>query len=283
MSNVVRTDRSRARRLANRGTLPLLLAAIALFASGCSLTGNSAWNGLHASAGLGLQEVNLTGEIDTTTEVTPGVFVTTEFDLEDNGGQDDSERALYAAAQIGLAPIEFRASAFEYSNEASGTFNGEFLGTNFTGPVDTEFDIRAYKGTIGFDLLNLERLRVGGLIGATVLDLDLRVSSTLVPGVTETLDELVPAPVVGGRADFKVTDWLRVGGEFTLLPLDEVEDFDVSFVDYELGVHIEPLPYLEIFGLYRNLQLEVEGEIDGSDAAVDMGMEGPVIGVAITF
>ncbi len=266
----------------------LSLLAAALFgvaggAGGCSLTGNSAWNGVHASAGLGLQEVNLTGSIDTDTEVSPGVFVTTEFDLEDNGGQDSSQQALYASAQVGLAPIEFRVSAFEYSNDASGIFTGDFLGTPFTGPVDTKFDIQAYKGTIGIDLLNLERLRIGALIGATVLDLDLRVSSSLVPGTEETLDELVPAPVIGGRADFKITGWLRVGGELTLLPIDEIEDFEVSFLDYEVGIHIEPFPYLEIFGLYRSLELEVEGDIDGSNASVDMGMSGPVFGVAITF
>ena len=287
-TSLARTPGVRGRSFVAASRLSRLLFGALLCTSlttltGCTIFGDSAWNGVHASASLGYQEVALDGSIDTNTEVSPGVFVTTEFDLEDNGGQDESQAAIYASAQVGIAPFELRASGFEYSNEASGVFNGEFLGTTFTGPVDTDFQLIAYKATLGFDLINLERIRVGAMIGATVLDLDLAVTSSLVPGVEETLDEVVPAPVVGARVDVKVVDPIRIGGELTLLPLDEVEDFDVSFVDWELGVHFEPLPYLEIFGLYRNIHVEVDGEIDGSDAAVDLGISGPVVGVAITF
>jgi len=68
-----------------------------------------------------------------------------------------------------------------------------------------------------------------------------------------------------------------------MLPIDEVEGFEVSFIDWELGIHVEPLPYLEVFGLYREIRLELDGDIDGNDAALDIGLRGPVIGVAITF
>jgi len=264
-----------------RGILPL--APLCVLICGCSMFGDSAWNGAHTSVGAGLQQVALSGSIDTTTPIGKGGSVTTAFDLEDDAGQDEEQSALYAAAQLGIAPLELRVSGFEYANEASGTFTGELLGTTFSGPVETDFDLSAYKLTMGLDVLNLERLRVGAIVGATVMDLDFLIASTTVPDASENLDEMVPAPVAGVRADLKVIDGVRVGGEFTMLPIDEVEGFEVSFIDWELGIHVEPLPYLEVFGLYREIRLELDGDIDGNDAALDIGLRGPVIGVAITF
>ncbi len=263
--------------------LVLGLAILPLLATSCTLTGDSAWNGIHASGSLGYQQTSIGGGVTTNTEVSPGVVVSSDFDFEDQGGQDRSKPGVFASATVGLAPLELRLSGFEYQQTSSGTFTGDFLDTTFTGAIDTDFDILVYKATLGFDFINLERFRVGAIVGATVFDFDIFLSSPDVPTEQESLDELFPAPVVGARGDVKITDTLRVGGEFSLLPLEEVEGFEVGYVDWQAGVFLEPISHVELFAIYRSISLEVDGEIEDADADVDLQFTGPVIGAAITF
>ncbi len=263
--------------------ITIVLLALPVLTSGCSLTGGSAWNGVHISGAAGYMETELDGSLDTTIERTPGIPVTTGFDFEGNGGQKGKESTVYLAGAVGLAPLELRVSGFQYQQNSTGTFTGEFLDTTFTGMVESEFDIGAYQATLGFDILNLERFRVGILAGATILDLDLGLSDVTFPGTEESVDEILPIPVVGVRADIKITGFLRVGATGTFFPLEDIEDFDVRFMDLEGGIYLEPVSYLEIFAIYRSISLEGEGEIDNVIADFDIELSGPVFGVAVTF
>jgi len=229
--------------------------------------------------GGGYFDASVEGHVDT---ISPGL--TTEFDLEENGGQDDSDAAMFAFAQAGLAPFELRLSAFQYENSGTGTFSGTFLDTVFvSGTVDSELSVGAYQGLIVFDLVNIERIRIGALAGATALDLDLTVTDAADPSIEESGDETVPVPLVGARFDLKVIGGLRIGATGAFFPLDEIDDFDVECYDFEGGVHLELLPKFEIFAIYRQISIEAEGEIDDVDALVDLELSGPVFGVALTF
>lgn len=206
-----------------------------------------------------------------------------KFDFRTDGGLDKKSQTAYVSAQVGIAPLELRLSAFEYDESGTGTYTGEFFDQTFTGDVATDFSIGTYKGTLGLDLLNLERFRVGIIAGAAVFDIDLEMRETGGGLTVESGQETFPVPIVGARGDLKLLRNLRVGAEVTIFPLDEVEDLDVSYTDLEAGIHFEPLPYLEIFGLYRYIDLEVDGEIENVDTVVDILFEGPVVGVAVTF
>jgi hypothetical protein len=256
----------------------------AALAGGCTMTGDSAWNGAHISAGAGYQQVGLAGEVDTFEEIAPGVIATTEFDFEDNGGQDDAEPTPYLVAQAGFAPLELRGSAFRFRSEATGTFTGDFLGTDFvTGTVETDYDIDVYQLSLGFDLVNIERFRLAALAGASLLDIDIAVRDGGAPGTEESIDEVVPVPLVGARGDLKVIGSLRIGATALFFPVDEVEGFETEMLDLEGAIAWAPLRSFEIFGLYRYVAIEAEGEVEDVDAALDLRLGGPVVGVALTF
>jgi hypothetical protein len=266
---------ARLRSLARTG----LWLALPWLAGACIATGDSPWNGGHASIGAGYFEATVDGRIDT---ISSGL--TTEFDFEENGGQDDSDAAIYAAAQAGLAPLEFRLSAFQYENSGTGSFSGEFLDTVFaSGTVESDFSVGAYQALLVFDVVNIERIRIGALAGASAIDMDLTVTDATDPSIEESADETVPVPLVGARIDLHVIGGLRIGATGAFFPLDEIDDFEVNCYDFEGGIHFELLPKFEIFGLYRAISIEAEGEIDDVEAAVDMELQGPMLGVALTF
>lgn len=258
--------------------------ALPCLACSCTVLGDSPWNGGHASIGGGYLEASLEGQVDTITEVSPGVTTTTEFDFDDNGGQDDPDAAVYVFAQVGVAPIELRLSAFQYRNQGTGTFSGEFIDTTFTsGTVESEFAIGAYQALLGFDLVNIERIRIGALAGGTLLDLDLSLTDVGAPAVTESVEEVVPVPLVGARGDLKIIGGLWIGATAVFFPLDEIEDFEGDCYDIEAGIHFELVPSFELFAIYREIVLDAEGEVDDVDTRVDLQLGGPVFGVALTF
>ena len=253
--------------------------ALPWLANSCISSGDSPWNGGHSSIGGGYFGASVDGQVDT---ISPGV--TTEFDFEENGGQDDSDSAIYAVAQAGLAPLELRLSAFQYENSGTGSFSGEFFDSTFSsGTVESEFTFGAYQALLVFDLVNVERFRIGALAGASALDLEISLDEVGGAAATESAEEVVPVPLVGARFDLKVIGGLRIGATGSFFPLDEIDDFEIDCYDVEAGAHLELLPKFEIFAIYRRIVIDAEGEIDDVDAAVDLQLRGPVFGVALTF
>ncbi len=258
-----------------RPAVSLLLALPAVFPA-CSLTGDEAWSGFHAQAGAGGYLVGLSGDIQTTSGALQGSFDT------DAIGQDDAVLGGMFEVRAGLAPLELGLSGFEYSQTGRGTYTGSFLGQNFTGAVRSDFEITNFQATLGLDVVNTEVVRVGALLGLDYLSVDLQLDDT--SGLTSArLDESLPVPVLGLRADASLGEDWRVGGQIAGLAVN-VNDFDVTFLDGQAGVHWEVFDHGEVFLGWRLLDLDFKGPLDSTtDADVGVRLSGPFLGVGIAF
>ncbi len=253
--------------------LPLLPA--------CALPGGAAWSGAHLNAGLGTFAATMDGSVQTVNKTGPPVTGT--FDV-DQVGQGDRQFLAFGQARLGFAPLEIGLSFFDYSQTGTGTGGITFLGTNFTSNVRSDFQIRGVQGTVGLDVFNSEWVRVGVLAGVDFLDVDLRVDGTA-GGITtsQRIDESLPVPVVGLRADVGIIPNLRVGGQVVGLDLN-VSDYDARLVDWELGLHWSPFPVVEVFAGYRDMSIQFAGPLDSNnDVDVDVGLSGPFLGVGVSF
>lgn len=262
-------------------TRPALLALLLPLLPACALPGSAAWSGAHLNAGIGAFAAAMDGTVQTVNKSGPPVTGT--FDV-DQVGQGDRQYLAFGQARLGFAPLEIGLSAFDYSQTGTGTGGLTFLGTTFTGNVRSDFQIRGLQGTLGVDLFNSDLFRVGVLGGVDLLDVDLRVDGSA-GGVTtsQRIDDSLPIPVVGLRADVGIIPDLRVGGQIVGLDIN-VSDYDARFLDWELGAHWSPLTAVEVFVGYRNLDIQFAGPLDNqNDVDVDVSLAGPFVGVGVSF
>ncbi|KAA3612721.1 MAG: hypothetical protein DWQ01_03170 [Planctomycetota bacterium] len=258
--------------LCSLGTVLLLLPA-------CTLPGDATWSGAHLSAHAGGFYTGLDGDIKTTTK---NPKVTGNFDVGKDTGQSDDQLNGQIGFRLGFAPVELSLTAFDYSAEGTGRFNGNFLGTPFTGRVRSDFNIRNIKAMLGLDVFNSEWLRVGAQLGVSYMSTDLELQD-LNSNTVEKIDEDLPIPVVGIRADVKLMDELSLGGEIAGLDIT-VDDFDATYIDAMAGLHYKPWDHVEAFLGYRLINIQFQGPIDNStDADVDLDLSGPFFGIGIWF
>ena len=263
--------------------LPCLLL-LGLGGASCSITGDGAWSGFHVNAGAGGFQSGLDGSVTTdfTVAGSPG---SSTVNLTENAGLGKSQFNPYVDARIGVVPFEIGLTGFDYSDSGAGTLNGRYLGTTFSGSVQSDFELRSLRGTVGIDVIALDMLRVGLLGGVNYMDLNFALSGIDASSglrVNETIDEGLPIPVLGARADVGIIEDLRVGAQVLGLNLD-VEDFDIDFLDFEAMLHYEPVPWVEAFVGYRAINFDWAGMSGGEQVRADLEMSGPVFGVGISF
>lgn len=262
--------------MTRRLPIPLLLAPL----SACVTPGDAAWSGLHANGLAGAYSTSLGGNVRTRSAAGPGT-VRGNFDV-DRVGQGDNVLTALGEVRLGIAPFELAVSAFDYSETGRGRFTGSFLGTPYTGAVRSDFDLRVLKGTLGIDVVNSAVARAGILVGVDYLDADLRLDD-LATGVSAVVDEQLPVPVAGVRADVKLLDKLRLGGEVTGLDVS-VQDFDATFLDAEAGLYFQPLSHFEVVLGWREVTIDFAGDTSSTEFVdVDVGFSGPFLAAGLTF
>ncbi|TAH37168.1 MAG: hypothetical protein EYC70_09315 [Planctomycetota bacterium] len=236
---------------------------------------------MHANAFAGGYAPALSGRLKTTSTTASGTL-TGEFDLE-QVGQGAPSLSPAAEIRLGTAPLELAFSGFQYAETGDGSFNGFYLGEAFDGAVQSDFEVRGLRGTVGVDLLNGPAGRLGVLVGAHYFEMDLRLTDVS-SGATTALNEKFPVPVLGVRADIQVFPALRIGGELTGMSVD-VDDYDATFYDAQVAAHWNPIDPLEAIIGYRATSLDFKGPIPDSPHDLDATLEftGPFFGVGLTF
>lgn len=237
------------------------------------------WGGIHGNGYLAGYYTNLGGSVETRSQVGGGT-VAGNFNV-DRVGQGSNTLSPLAEVRVGLTPLEFALSGFDYSESASGSFNGNFLDQKFSGAVRSDFDVRAVQATGGLDVLSNELVRVGALVGLHYLNADLRLAGA---GASASFNDSVTVPVVGVRGDVAIVPGvLRAGGQITGMDI-KVSDYDATFFDMLAGLYYLPAEPVEVVLGWKYTSMELEGDFTGTDRIhADLEFSGPFLGVGLTF
>ncbi len=257
--------------------LPALAAFLLSACSGFGLRGDAGYANLDLNGNMALAPsaggVNLG---------------TIKVDLSDNLGIADTFGSPYARVEAGLGIASVTASALAFDKSAGGTLNASFGDISAGTAVRTDIQLKNVKGAVHFDLLNLFGLvRVSPGVGVDLMAINMDVSATAVPGLSETIDAVVPVPILflQGEVDLgSISAIADVGGvKADLKKLSPDQTGDVTFWDAEALVRWNPTANFELFAGYRWVHVDGIGRVQNQDFAADLDLKGWLLGGGISF
>lgn len=259
-----------------RSRISLLLLAGALAGPSCSLVGDVV-AGPRGHASFGAYSGTMAGKV--VSAVGPAVGV---VDLEQAGV---GGRVLSSdfGVQAGWGGLDLTVSGYSFSQQSVGFVLGSFLGTTFPGPVSTDLEIQNLRALLGYNVVDTDIVRAGVLAGVDLYSVDLVVRDVLLLGLSESLDETLPVPVVGLRLEGQPLDVLLLSAQAHGMAVN-TSGFDASLLTVEVGARAEPLDHVEVFLGWRHTATNFDGTTDGGKFVdADLTLSGPFFGVGATF
>ncbi len=151
--------------------------------------------------------------------------------------------------------------------------------------VRTELELGDLKGAFTFDFIPGDTFELGLGVAVAALAFDLHMVEQNGAGEIET-DETVPVPLLAGRFGLQL-------GAFRFY-LDagyadaSIEEGDIVLADYELGASVNLFGEGSglagrLAGGWRGIDVDADYEDDESDVSVDFVLDGPFLGLALSF
>jgi hypothetical protein len=264
----------------------LLLVCSALIPA-CAIPGDAPWSDLHANA-------YVAGFAPTLKASSTSINIPGDAGTELSGSFSLDSEKVYTSqygARVGFAPFELSVSQFSYSRDQTGLFSGDGTGQfggGFAGDfaINSTLDIDTIKMMLGIDMLNTSVARVGVLLGFDLLSFNkfslTEVSTGAIQNVLKEGQE-VPVPIIGLRADVAIpgTD-IRLGAEMTGISID-IDGIEASLFDHDINLNMEIFENAEAVVGYRIVDINIDGDIDGTIINMDLSMSGPYFGVSVYF
>lgn len=167
-------------------------------------------------------------------------------------------------------------SAFRFDNRAFGV--GE--------QVLLDFDWDSFDWNFRFLKLGEKTLRLDLIAGLQIADIraDLRSITT---GVRADVDETLPLPYLGGRAEFKVNERMHLGGDVRYFNLD-VSGNSVEYLEADVSLRVSLARSSDALGSfilgYRRRELDAvfdDGKAD--EARINLDIDGPYVALRWQF
>jgi hypothetical protein len=250
------------------------VALASLTLASCSVTG------LGARVYGGYMQTKMTGDVALEPSAGGIGLGTLLVDVEDSLGLNDAAGTPYGRVELQLGPARLTGSAFRYSEEGSGVLTASYGDIIVGTAVDTELDLTNVKGALTFDLINAGVVRLSPGIGVDFLDVDMTVRAPA-SGQTEEIEATAGVPLLFAQGEVDLGPVAAtVDGGWIRIDLDEG---DGTYWDVESLLRVKPLPGIELFGGFRWISIDVEGEDDGQRFATDLVLRGWFVGGGFTF
>jgi hypothetical protein len=246
---------------------PLSLAACSVAGLGARLYG-------------GYMQTELSGDVALEPSAGGIGLGTLLVDVESSLGLEDAAGTPYGRVELQLGPARLTGSAFRYSEEGSGVLTASYGDIVAGTAVDTELDLTNIKGALTFDLVNVGFLRLSPGVGVDFFDVDMSVRAPAL-GQTEEIEATAGVPILFAQGEVDVGPlaatidggWIRI----------DLEEGDGTYFDLEGLLRLQPVPGIEVFGGYRWISIDVEGEDDGQRFATDLVFRGWFVGGGFVF
>ena len=200
-------------------------------------------------------------------------------------GINDEEGTLGARADLkwGMPHLTLTTQSSSWSGD--GTIDADFGGISVPGAslaVSSELDLAVHRALLTFDLAPTDLLELGLGFGLTAVDIDASVAERGNPANEESLDELLPIPVLAARAAGRLAGFELEGLVSGLSA--KVDGDQATFLELDLNAKYAfvgehgSLHGAVVLG-WRRIDFELEYTDGGLDYDVDLGFDGPYIGL----
>ncbi len=255
-------------------TSTALLALPALFAS-CvlpDLGGNvhAGYMNITPSGNFGLQDSAKTNNVNSV-----------RIDVEDGFSVEDAGTPfLRGEGNLGDWDVIVSGFHFDESNPAVLTADfGDITASQASPtPVSTNLTVFNVKGAVAYNVLDLEILDVSAGVCFDYFSVDMDVRSAT---AFENLSFTAPTPLLYARATAGIS---IVTGKLEVSWLDiDLGDAVGSYFDLDAMISVKPLPFLELVAGYRNVLIDVDGDVDNQDFDTHLRLSGWYIGGGVSF
>lgn len=170
--------------------------------------------------------------------------------------------------------------------DGSGTLDVNFGGISAGEAVSSELDLALHRAYLTFDFAPTDYLELGVGVGAMVVDLKAKVTANSGAGAPEEVDELIPLPVLAGRA----------GGRLWKLDLEavaagvkvDIDGDEATFLDLDLNAKYALFGehgsfHGALVAGWRTTSIAVSYEDDSDNVDLDTSFSGPYLGLQLGF
>lgn len=246
----------------------------ALLLAACSLP--------HVSPSLRVGAMDMDGKIN----IESGGVIQSSADTDELGL--DTEAVTQGRIDLDGDAFHLIADGFSTSYSGDGTLSNTFTlgGQSITvnTPVSTDLDLDYYRLQLIYDLVPGEVLDLGIGPGIGYVDYNLRLRSKLAPVTVETSTNF-PFTFLGVRAGKAMGDFETVALLGGLGWSTEYQDFSYYDLDVYAGYRLFGKGRVQgkIVAGYRQLVVDYRYHDLGSKAHLDVGLQGPYIGLKVDF
>jgi hypothetical protein len=211
---------------------------------------------------------------------TGGVSTGASQDIESAFGLGDDQGSVYVRAQLDLGSPVFTASGFMFSESGQGVLDATFGGISASTPVDTELDFANIKFSMTFDI-PIGPVTIAPGLAVDTFDLHFKATETTL-GNSEEIDEIVPVPLLFLRAQADLGP-VSLVGEGGYIDIPETDGAEGKVLDLEARLDWQVFPMFALFAGYRRIDIDAKGETDTDSFAVDLLVDGWMVGGGIRF
>jgi hypothetical protein len=149
--------------------------------------------------------------------------------------------------------------------------------------VDTEFDMKIFKGAYSYSLVQDARIDFGLGVGLYVLPVNFRISTSS-GGAREESASTSPLPFLEGHIDYALTPKLFLKQKLDLFYV-EYKDFKGRLVDASIGLEYNIWKHFGMGFAFNIFSLHVEDKGDASNlkGSIDLGFSGLLLYGKVMF
>jgi hypothetical protein len=251
------------------------LLAVSFFLGSCILpdlsgSAHAGYMSLTPSGNFALQNSARTNNVDSV-----------RADVEDGLKVDDAGTP-FLKGEVNLGDWDVIASGFLFDERSNGTLTADFgnITASPGSPTSVATDLSVYnvKAALAYNLLDfgIFDLSAGVCLNYFSVDMDVQSATAF-----ENLAFDAPAPLLYARATAGVS---VVTGKLEVSWLDiDLGDAAGSYFDLDAMVSVNPLPFLEVVAGYRNVVIDVGGEVDNQDFDTHLRLSGWYLGGGVSF
>jgi hypothetical protein len=205
---------------------------------------------------------------------------TIRADVRDDLGLDDSG-SIAAGVDLQLPIGRISASYMRYSEEGTGTLTRSFGDIPAGTSVATDVDVDNVKAFWSFDLLDTGIVRVSPGVGVDYFSIDTTVRSISALSAFERIAVDVPMPMLflEGEVSFGPFSAEAEAGWMSL----DLGDVQGTLIDIDTRLVWHAVGPLDVFGGYRWIEVDSDGNADGQRYDVDVVLRGFYFGGGVSF
>lgn len=207
---------------------------------------------------------------------------TIENDIDDSLNLGSESKTPFVGVTVWNEGISVGVSTLWYSEDSNGVLQNDYGDLLQGSSVSTSADMNVIRAAVDFELIH-NSSRAGSFVVAPGVGLEfIGYDLSATAGSRESIDDYVLAPMIYLRTEAKVsafTGTLILGGGLS----SDLVGAQSTLFDIDAMIRWSPIPLFQIFGGYRGLLFDAEGESGSKPYSADLTLQGWLLGLELPF